>query len=299
MVNGMRSVTATVDANVFFYYKNSFAGWCDTEDSFMRFILDFWVRTIVTDSDNTALVFQNLFNAFLFDVILTVTVVPAFSYVYGILLNIIYQLEAYIPRSEATDKLEAFGRRIDMTGWLLKETKPRRRAEKDFIEGLMYNWSRVTRRLNYYSSQCSKSLKNITWKCLKTVLVLRLVCINLNVGWIIREVLGWVPFVGSYVEADRKRFEAASARIVTEPLLRKLAWTAASLGQQFVGVLPVWFFKVSFVWFFVIVAYATLNSFLISKIVMDRRRLKKEWDNGGMVEALQFGEKKVLKNKHE
>jgi hypothetical protein len=297
IVNGMRSVTATVDANVFFYYKNSFAGWCDTEDSFMRFLLDFWVRTIVTESDNTALVFQNLFNALLFDVILMVTVVPVFSYVYAFLLDLIYQLECYIPQSETTDLLQAYAKKIDMTGWLLRETKPRRRAEKDFIEGMKYEWSRLTRRLNYYSACCTGSLKKITWNVLRAVFALRLICINLNVAWIIRGVLRLIPFVGGFIDADKVRFAGASKTIVTEPILRKLAWTAGSLLQKFIGILPGWVYKVSFAWFCVILVVIALNSVLISKIIESRKRLKKEWANGGMKEALQFRETKTLQER--
>merc|ERR1712176_1637080 len=93
MVTQARYVIGSIDTNILYHYKRYLLSCCDMEDSYVRFILDAWVRTIVLDTDNTALVFRTLPQAFLFNLAIEYLIVPALAVIYAVVLNLCYQIE--------------------------------------------------------------------------------------------------------------------------------------------------------------------------------------------------------------
>jgi len=77
-----RQWLARFDANIFYYFKASLALYCDIEDSFWRFLIDGWVRGVVTSSDSLLLLFSQLPKALLFktSVLTLMRMVVAFFY---------------------------------------------------------------------------------------------------------------------------------------------------------------------------------------------------------------------------
>eukprot|EP00435_Cladocopium_sp_Y103_P050473 s1797_g15.t1 len=51
-VGRVRYWIARFDANVFFFLKNEFAQYCDCEDSYWRFFMDTWIRSVLTNTDS-------------------------------------------------------------------------------------------------------------------------------------------------------------------------------------------------------------------------------------------------------
>lgn len=303
VVNGMRGFTATIDANVFYHYKTSFATWCDYEDSFMRFILDLWVRTLVTESDNTALVFQNFPKAFLFELALTAAVVPVFSTIYAVLLALIYQLECMIPREDHLVKFEMYAEKVlDFTsvigvsaGNVPPETKRREKPMQDSIEGYRYRRARLTRRFNYYYASSMATLTSMAWQLLAGVLAARLALIWLDCAWIFRGILR-VFCLGGYIAADKVRFAGAATNVVSEPLIRKLASVVLSVCSAMLEYMPSIVRRLSFVWFLLILVAVAINFFIVKAIMKERRREElTSWMAAASKEGQNFGQKKTLK----
>merc|ERR1712232_977192 len=107
--------------------------------------------------DNTALVFQTLPQAFLFNLALEYSIVPALAVAYAIVLNLCYQIECRIPPNDTLRALEKGAQFVNISSWVfgervfdLAETKPRRRPSQDVMDWLTYPYARKMRCLKYY-----------------------------------------------------------------------------------------------------------------------------------------------------
>lgn len=93
-----RSWLAHYDMNVFYYFKEQFALYCDVEDSFWRLIMDGWVRGVATGSDSLLLLAATLPKAFAFKIFSVTLVQPVLTVclaALGFLLNyVVYAGEA-------------------------------------------------------------------------------------------------------------------------------------------------------------------------------------------------------------
>ena len=72
--------------------------WCNMEDSFVGFMFDGWVRTVVTETDNTMLTMQTLSPVIMFNVVIIMVIVPLGSIVFAIVVGTLHQIESFIPR---------------------------------------------------------------------------------------------------------------------------------------------------------------------------------------------------------
>jgi hypothetical protein len=141
MVTQARTVIGSIDPYILHHYKKHLLSCCDIEDTYVRFILDAWVRTIVLETDNTALVFQALPQAFLFHLALEYTIVPALAAVCAIVLNVCYQIECKVPPNDTLKLLENVAKSWNLSSFIfgdrvfdLAETEPRRRDPLDFMD---------------------------------------------------------------------------------------------------------------------------------------------------------------------
>jgi hypothetical protein len=89
VVSSFRQASAYLDPHLFYWYKASFTSWCNYEDSFWKLLTDAWVRGIVTETDSSLLVFMNLPQALLFEVVVVIVMVPIISVMYALLLNVV------------------------------------------------------------------------------------------------------------------------------------------------------------------------------------------------------------------
>lgn len=307
VVSKVRGFTASVDANLFYYYKQSFFAWCDVEDSFFRFISDTWVRGIVMQKDNTLLVFQTLPAALLVNAGLRYTLVPIASIFYAILASLIYAVESRIDVDRTEDpkpflvQLEEFfqtwngsvffgvGTRSDLP----PPTHRRTRDALDPLEELWYIRDRRFRVLRYYRESTRMALMNLTWQTLMATLCVRLSCIWLNgVASTLKFVLGCVGFQ-SLITAQEQWY-AGQWNIVDERFLRGIAAYAYSLADSWLVLLPDSLKRLSYLWLVLLVLWVTFVTAGSTYLVYYRRGFMKEWigDKSGceMDNHMDFGQ---------
>ncbi|CAJ1443633.1 unnamed protein product, partial [Effrenium voratum] len=88
VITKARSVAASVDSKVFYYYKADLTRYCNMEDSFYKFFLDGWVRGIVTSSDDTLLAATSAGPAYVMTTVLSVFLVPVAASIYAALMAV-------------------------------------------------------------------------------------------------------------------------------------------------------------------------------------------------------------------
>jgi len=301
-VDELRAISASVDATLFYYYKNMFFTWCDFEDSFMRFILDGWVRTLITGTDNTILVFQTFPKALLVDVVLMSTLCPILSVLYACLLTIVYTIESKIPRVGVLCEVEKYSEACASFGsWFgagdatpfPPETKWRNRPMWDIVEGFWYARQRCFKRLSYYFDSSLDGMKNAAWQLLMGSMVFRLACIWLNLAPLFRGILSLVGF-SSFIQSQQAKFSGAGSLIVNEPLLRSLASKAFSAAQPIISSSI--FVKLSGVWAFFLVLAVIGNVYWVNYLVQARRKFFLGWfaEGGTQETSLEFKQKLTL-----
>lgn len=301
-VNELKSFTATMDANLFYYYKNMFYTWCDYEDSFMRFILDMWARTVVMETDNTILVFQTLPKALLYDLVLTATLCPILSMLYALLLSSIYHAESYIPRVGRLGELEKWAELFAVSGsWFgageygsfPPETKWRTRPMWDIIEGFKYVKQRWLKRFRYYYDSSLFAMKNLAWQLVMGTMVVRLACIWLPLAPLFRFVASLLG-LRSLIQYHQQIFAGTTNHIVNEPLLRSLAAKGWSLVAMVMSFLPQPMRHFGIVWAFLLCLVVAANAYFVHKILSMRREFFLRWFAGEMEKSLDFKQKLTL-----
>jgi hypothetical protein len=222
MVNELRSLTAYLDATALYQFKSVFASWCHHEDSFMRVIMDFWVRGVVLGDDNLLLVFQSVKAGLLFGVVVLIAVLPIIVMPYAMLMYVIDCVERYTPRFKEDGsgdgawrfkrlfkfllKMEAFcfwvrNSTFSFYYWFaaLKNgnypplTIPRKKAPWDSIERLWHYRYRLYRLFKYYYDSALAGLQSFVWHLAVFTVVARVVCIWRNWSGILQAIVYYLP----------------------------------------------------------------------------------------------------------
>jgi len=311
VVSRARSFTAGFDANLFYYYKQSFFTWCDVEDSFLRFIMDGWVRSIVTQTDNTLLVFQTLPSALLVNVALSYTLVPFASFLYALLASAVYAIESRIELpTAAPGEPEPIWLSIHNFLWTWNgsvffadpqssafppETKPRTRDASDPLEGFWYWKERTFRNLNYYYLSTGVSLQNLTSQLLMVTFYIRLACIWVGgFAGVAKVSLGMIGFQ-SLISAQEVWYKGASS-LVNEELLRDLAAKFYAIIDHWLRVLPPVCRQASFLWVFGLTLWVLCVSVFATYLVYYRRAFKDHWAKDAK-NHMNFGQANYLQPK--
>mmetsp|Transcript_67454 Transcript_67454/g.140955 ORF Transcript_67454/g.140955 Transcript_67454/m.140955 type:complete len:567 (+) Transcript_67454:180-1880(+) len=79
-----RQALVKFDTNVFYYYKQSLATYCDIEDSFWRLLMDGWVRGVVSGSDSLLLLASTLPMALMFKIAVSTFLRPIYATIYAL-----------------------------------------------------------------------------------------------------------------------------------------------------------------------------------------------------------------------
>jgi hypothetical protein len=202
-VSRARTFIASTDANLFYVYKDTFFSWCDYEDSFFRFLLDAWVRTIVTSTDNTVLVIQTLPKAALFNIVAMYVIAPFISIVFAVGMNCFSKLEEFLPSivpeesmPKSNDMLRFIEKEVvpllgfldyfSVGGSFPPQTERRTRDSQDYLDMIRYERNRLTRKVSFHFNDSLNTLQNLLQSLLITTMVLRLMDIWFGLLWPLR-----------------------------------------------------------------------------------------------------------------
>lgn len=307
VVNSIRQASASLDPHLFYWYKASFTSWCNYEDSFWKLLTDAWVRGVVTETDSTLLVFMNLPQALLFEVVVVIVMVPMLSLLYAVLVNLIWQIEMNLPETEVLKKAEIVSNFFNITSHQYigsacsaledmdrkaPDTKPRRREATDFVDDWSYWYGRKMKYFRYFHKTTSASLRYFAWQVTMTVVCFRLACVWFGLGGLIR---GFCAALGGQttIAAHQKWFQDAAGRmLVSENALWGTASALPDVFHAFISVMPEPVTRSSWYLFqilcvgWVLVAVAICSFSVI--IVYQRREFQTRWQHGGRDMALDF-----------
>jgi len=202
-----RGGIARLDMNLFYYFKNSLAIYCNIEDSFWRLIMDTWLRGLLTGTDSWLLLISTFPFAFVFEELVRMVLAPAMGLLYAILVVVLRRVEDNIPYVEQLQ----FLKRLSIASTVQAEGQPppptlwRKRSREDPIELTKYFYNRQLRAFNFYrgSAQAvmSKVFRGIVWYAL----FIRVACLIIDINSFLVGGLHAVG-LGRWIEAQRTWF---------------------------------------------------------------------------------------------
>mmetsp|Transcript_40739 Transcript_40739/g.93755 ORF Transcript_40739/g.93755 Transcript_40739/m.93755 type:complete len:509 (-) Transcript_40739:159-1685(-) len=298
MTNRVRTMAGNIDGTLYYYWKQSFSQWCDMEDSYLRFLLDTWVRGVVTETDNTLLVFQTLVQAFLFNIVLSYALVPLLSVAYAIILNFFYTLECLLPRNIVFEKLEVLADMLDCTSGIISgshtlppETERRMRPSMDLMDWYKYEKQRKLKHLNYYYLTCVMFLTAISERILMAALVVRLGCCWFQLWPLLRSVCEVIPGVAGIIAKHEGWYSKAAGMLVDEAFIRQITSKGIAMTGTFTARVPTIVKRMCGAWVTIFVISVIAWGLFCHWMVRMRRAF---WAKGGPVKFLEFGQDKVL-----
>eukprot|EP00440_Ansanella_granifera_P044319 gb/GFBE01048033.1/.p1 GENE.gb/GFBE01048033.1/~~gb/GFBE01048033.1/.p1 ORF type:complete len:490 (+),score=128.15 gb/GFBE01048033.1/:1-1470(+) len=249
---------AKMDANVFFYWKNDLAQYCDWEDSYWRFFMDTWVRSILTNTDSWILVITSFVKAIFFEEFLRIIVSPILSLFYALLAYLVRACEFTLHRilyerledsnhtvTQWLQKLSVivqkihFAEKFGITG--SKKPAPptyrRKRPSTDWGEYLKYMWSRRLRLLEFYQAQAVTVLNVLLKGSLAVTALVRVFCILF--GGQVFEGLAWCLGFGERAERHRVWFTETTGIQANSSQGYMTDWLASFVGRQVLMGIPI------------------------------------------------------------
>lgn len=293
IVNELRELVGYWDTSLLYHYKSYFFSWCDTEDSYFRFIMDTWVRTIVTRTDNMLLIFQMFPKALVFNVVVVYTLVPLVAIVYALIVNATYQLECLLPDKPLFEKLEIWARRLSISERMSEsnstpvETERRRITETDFTDRFFYEYNRRIRAFTYYFNTSREGLQKLSARVLVIILVFRLMCFYARLARPVRVICNFVPGLGSTLSTHEAWYKRAKDMPISEDVLRQFAFKAWRLLPPTVKRYA------AYLWIVVLVAVVGII-YLIQVIMTQRKNWFEHVWSRTQAHVTDFGQKMTL-----
>lgn len=189
-----RWMLARFDPNLFYYYKGALTGYCDFEDSYWRFLMDSWVRSVLTATDGWVLLLSTIWKAWLFEKAVKTFAAPLIAVIYAVLAKLVFLLESNIPATETLVKVEgvliklSLSRRLKAVGSPPPPTLPRKKPATDFVEGAKYWKSRWFRHFQFYRAQAQATVNWMLAFGFYSALIVRVSCLLLGIGGLLRDV---------------------------------------------------------------------------------------------------------------
>jgi len=306
VVDIVRESSAHLDPHFFYWYKASFMSWCNYEDSFWKLLTDTWVRGLVTETDSSLLIFVNLPQALLFEVVVVIIMVPIFSLIYALLLNVVYAIELCLPKTDGLQKIERIIHFFDITNAIgssqmdssAPETKQRRRKATDCLDDWTYWYQRKMKYFNYFYNTASQSMKYFAWQVTMALVSFRLMCVWLGLGGYIRDLLAALGWQMKIVTHQMWFQDAARRMLVTEDSLWGVASMFSGIAQYLIANVPEpivqssWCFLKMLCVAWILVAFAIISISVF--IVKQRRAFNVEWKAGDRDVALAFLQENCL-----
>lgn len=194
-VGRVRYWIARFDANVFFFLKNEFAQYCDCEDSYWRFFMDTWIRSVLTNTDSWILLLASFLKALMVEEFLRIIVTPVVAYLYAILAYFVRSVEYWVhnifyehfesqshPVTKVLDRVSRVVQslrvadKLGLEAKLAPPTYRRKRQATDVAEYVLYMWRRRFRLMEFYRAQAHAVCNLLLKFSLLAAFILRIVC---------------------------------------------------------------------------------------------------------------------------
>lgn len=232
-------VLAQIDSKIFYYMKSQLTQYCGAEDSLYRLFLDFWVRDIVTDTDDTLVLLLAAPQALLVLAAYNKLLVPLVTYPYGLLASFAHKIEANLYRTRMLQFVESILSHFDVnsltgTAKLPLLTKWRRRGCRDTNDRWEYVKERQTRYFKYYRSSLEQHMKHYLTTWVVAIIAIRLAFIwvrhltGFKAGEIFRTIFGFVGLEKTLLQQQNLFHGVTSDLVTTETFMGFSFWT---LGQ--------------------------------------------------------------------
>eukprot|EP00928_Gymnodinium_smaydae_P070377 TRINITY_DN54220_c0_g1_i1.p1 TRINITY_DN54220_c0_g1~~TRINITY_DN54220_c0_g1_i1.p1 ORF type:complete len:483 (+),score=76.21 TRINITY_DN54220_c0_g1_i1:155-1603(+) len=286
-----REVLGRVDAKILYYFKDSLINYCGIEDSFYKLFWDAWVRDVVTTSDDTILLLTTLINAWIFETVLKMVVVPLPSALYALFLMFFSFVESKIPRNDFTSNLERMVNVLDGISLFegRTDTPPltlwRRRPSKDTFELILYAKNRATRFFSYYYDRTQADICYLVNKLMIYMVIFRLACIwsvnffGANLGAALRSILLRCG-LRETIYTHMQWFQGRAANAITDSVLfaglKPVVLSAEGLFLKVVNS-AVFYLCLGFLLLIALVGF-------VAYTVLERRRFAGDWSQKGLRE---------------
>jgi hypothetical protein len=308
-MNQVRKVAAYADANILYFYKDTFMEYCDYEDSFMRFIIDLWTRGVILGTDNTALVLQTFPKAAMVDLFGAVILCPIIGVFYATFMDIIYRLETRLPQTHTLMKLQDiivwWDTQIKMTGRHFfgagkatsfpPDTLPRTRKPMDIMDDLLYRKARFTKYWMFYYKTCVHVTASVAFQVLVTTLLARVALIWLHMAPTVQKLVSHVPILSSSYHRHSEMLGRPSFGVITEPMFWSYTSSAIEFTNDAVFQAPHAIQNLLRAWLIVIVMGVIGNTVFIRYLLYERNIFMAAFTTNDHKEVLEYNHEKVLK----
>jgi len=218
----VRYMIARFDANIFFYFKNELAQYCDWEDSYWRFFMDTWIRSVLTNTDSWILLIASFVKAVTFEEFLRIIITPVVANLYAVLAYIVRSIEFWMHKifyehfegqnhtiTKVLDRISKvvqslrFADKLGIHAKLAPPTHRRKRQATDVAEYFDYMWRRRFRLLEFYQAQAHAVCNLLLKGSLIAATLLRVLCIFFSNSRPLTPFLEAAHFLGLGTRADR------------------------------------------------------------------------------------------------
>jgi len=226
------------DPSIFYYWKASFAQFCDFEDSAWRLYIDAWFRAVVTHTDSLFLVLVAFVKAFLFEKYIELVLARIMGIFYALLAILVRHLECYIPSSlhylEGIAKSISFNKLFKPTGKAPPPTFWRKRPKQNWLEGWKYALDRQTRLFSYYQGHAQGILVAVLRASLYGAVAIRLACIFFSADHYLRMVFSALG-LGPLMKREQNMFLGLTG-MVEEPTSHQPYYSEWLLTSSFMHI---------------------------------------------------------------
>jgi len=227
-VHVAQDFVAWLDTLFLYYYKDFLIRSCGIEDSFWKFTYDMWVRSIVTDSDDSVLLLATLPQALLFESVCTWLLVPVVSWLYASTVLLLHIVERRLPELNALLAWERIvvtcNERVAFLGFVETncfETKPRYRPSKNISDAFHYWTGRQIRWFRFHSTAAKAYLRTIAARMVGAVVIIRVSCIVFRAGWFFRLMCKFVGLQNK-IELHQSWFQGRTTSMInTDPIVHR------------------------------------------------------------------------------
>jgi len=176
------------------------------------------------------------------------------------------------------------------------ETKPRQKRSFDPIDDLLYKYHRVMRHMSFYYQTSLAGMQSLCWGLIACVVVVRLACIFLGLGPLLRTVLSWIGW-GSTIKLHREWFADIGENFIEHDMIIRVISFVGNLIKYIFDKVPVVGPLLSSLrmWCCLWVIIIAMVCITVHWVVKKRDEWFQDWLSGGEERSVDFGQDKVLK----
>lgn len=283
-VSRIRGLLAWVEPSLYVHYKNTIFTMCDSEDTFLRYIYDTWVRGIVTGADNTFLVFNTFPKAFAFNFVIVYVLVPIFAVFGAIVQFAVYQIESMMGHDEILKTMETIAKQVKSwydfvfpdVSTTPPHTHPRMRRDEDSVEGFLYHCRRYFRWLRSFYDDTVFDLQKLVWEILIGSAIMRVAILWLGIGPLLRLVFRIILWPFGTFRNHYEWFNGRSSHLMDESTIWSLFHMVRRFASGMLRYLPHGLWMPTYMWIFIFLMFVGGMTTFCNYIVEERRQFAQE-----------------------